>query len=196
VLFDWIYHRVTDGRPRDLNRFLGALTPDERNRCIFLDGLTKSLGASNIRNAHLIASQEVVRFIQARASHGVIPSFHSQAVAIAAYRRGFDEAAKPIIAPTNASRGVLRRILERQGIRHVIGDGYYAFVDVGPWMDSSGLEDSGAVGARLAEEHGLAVVPGIYFSRWGSRWIRFSYALPPEETEAAAERLVEALARL
>ena len=196
VLFDWIYHRVTDGRPRDLNRFLGALAPDERDRCMFLDGLTKSLGASNIRNAHLIASEEVVRFIQARASHGVIPSYHSQAVAIAAYRRGFDEAARPIIAPTNASRAVLRRVLEREGIRHVIGDGYYAFVDVGPWMDTSGLEDSGAVGARLAEDHGLAVVPGVYFSQWGARWVRFSYALPPEETEAAADRLVEALAQL
>jgi aspartate/methionine/tyrosine aminotransferase len=63
-------------------------------------------------------------------------------------------------------------------------------------MDSSGLEDSAAVGSRLAEDHGLAVVPGVYFSRWGERWIRFSYALPPEETGAAAERLVSALERL
>jgi len=126
----------------------------------------------------------------------VIPSYHSQAVAIAAYRKGFDEAAEPIIAPTNASRAVLRQVLEREGIRHVIGDGYYAFVDVGPCMDRSGLEDSGAVGARLAEDHGLAVVPGVYFSRWGARWVRFSYALPPDETGAAAERLVEALAQL
>ena len=196
VLFDWIYHRVTDGRPRDLNRFLTALEPSERNRCLFLDGLTKSLGASNIRNAHLVASEDVVRFIQARASHGVIPSFHSQAVAIAAYRAGFDRAARAIIEPTNASRRVLREVLERERIRHVIGDGYYAFVDVGPWMDRSGLEDSAAVGARLAEDHGLAVVPGMYFSHWGARWIRFSYALPPEETGAAAERLVSALSQL
>ncbi len=48
VLFDWIYHRVTDEAPHDLNAFLLALEPEERDRCIFLDGITKSLGASNI----------------------------------------------------------------------------------------------------------------------------------------------------
>ena len=48
----------------------------------------------------------------------------------------------------------------------------------------------------LAEQFGLAVVPGIYFSSFGSRWIRFSYALPPEVTGAATERLREALSSL
>lgn len=193
VLFDWIYHRVTDGEGADLNRFLRAFDPADRNRVIILDGLTKSLGASNIRNAHVIASQEVTRFIQARASHGVIPSFHSQAVAIAAYRAGFGEAARSLIGPTNASRVVLRTALESAGLRHVIGDGYYAFIDLGPWIDRLGLDDSSAAGSRLAELHGLAVVPGVYFSAAGARWIRFSYALPPEETAAAAERLIEAV---
>ncbi|HHQ47394.1 MAG TPA: pyridoxal phosphate-dependent aminotransferase [Acidobacteria bacterium] len=193
VLFDWIYHRVTDGEPHDLNAFLGALEPGERERCLFLDGLTKSLGASNIRNAHLVASERVVRFIQSRASHGVIPSFFSQAVAIAAYRMGFDRAARPIVEPTNASRRVLGRFLSGKGVRHILGKGYYAFIDVGPWIDAAGLADSAEVGSILAERHGLAVVPGVYFSVYGGRWIRFSYALPPEETEAAAERLWNAL---
>ena len=64
MFFDWIYHRVTDDEFHDLNSFLGALEPSERERCIFLDGITKSLGASNIRNAHLVASEEIIRFIQ------------------------------------------------------------------------------------------------------------------------------------
>ncbi len=113
VLFDWIYHRVTDEEPYDLNAFLGALEPAERERCIFLDGLTKSLGASNIRNAHLVASEPIVKFIQGRASHAVIPTFHSQAVAIAAYRMGFDRAAAGIIGPTNASRTDRRGLSRR-----------------------------------------------------------------------------------
>ena len=45
----------------------------------------------------------------------------------------------------------------------------------------------------LAEEHGLAVVPGVYFSPFGGEWIRFSYATPPERTIGAARRLLEGL---
>ncbi len=196
VVFDWIYHRVSDTTPHDLNLFLSYLEPGERSRCIILDGITKSLGGSNIRNAHLGASAEVVRFIQGRASHGVIPSFHSQAVAVAAYRMGFDKAAASIIEPTNRSRKVLAKILGDNGIRHIIGQGYYAFVDVGPSIDRAGLTDSGELGARLAEDFGLAVVPGVYFSKFGARWVRFSYAQQPEYTEAAGQRLIEALGSL
>jgi aspartate/methionine/tyrosine aminotransferase len=196
VLFDWIYHQVTAGEPHDLNRFLLALEPAERDRCIFLDGLTKSLGASNIRNAHLVASTDVVRFIQSRASHAVIPSYHSQAVAIAAYRMGFERAASSIIAPTNASREVMRSFIDEHGLRAILGDGYYAFLDVGPWIDRAGLADGAELGAVLAERHGLAVVPGVYFSSFGARWIRFSYALPPEVTRAATDRLWQALSSL
>lgn len=196
VLFDWIYHRVTDEEAHDLNRFLLALDPDQRERCIILDGITKSLGASNIRNAHLAASEDVIKFIQKRASHAVIPSFHSQAVAIAAYRMGFDKAAAPIVEPTNQSRKVLARFFQENDIRHILGKGYYAFVDVGPWIDSAGLKDGGELGSILAERFGLAVVPGVYFSVFGNRWIRFSYALKPSTTEAAAHRLGEALESL
>jgi aspartate aminotransferase len=193
VLFDWIYHRVTDEAPHDLNAFLLALEPEERDRCIFLDGITKSLGASNIRNAHLVASTAMVKFMQSRASHAVIPSFHSQAVAMAAYRMGFDRAAATIIEPTNASREVMRAFVRDRGIRSILGKGYYAFLDVGPWIDKAGLADGAELGAVLAERFGLAVVPGVYFSDFGARWIRFSYALPPEVTTAATERLWEAL---
>jgi aspartate/methionine/tyrosine aminotransferase len=196
VLFDWIYHRVTGGEPHDLNTLLLALSPEDRERCIILDGITKSLGASNIRNAHLVASEQVVKFIQKRASHAVIPSFHSQAVAIAAYRAGFDRAAATIIEPTNQSREVMRDFLESSGIRNILGNGYYAFLDVGPVLDRARMMDSAELGTILGERFGLAVVPGVYFSEFGSRWIRFSYALPPETTRGATERLREALSAI
>jgi aspartate/methionine/tyrosine aminotransferase len=196
VLFDWIYHRVTDEEPNDLNAFLLALEPDERDRCIFLDGITKNLGASNIRNAHLVSSKEMTKFMQSRASHAVIPSFHSQAVAIAAYRKGFKEAAAPIVEPTNASRKMMQSFVDDRGIRAILGKGYYAFLDMGPWIDRAGLADGGELGAVLAERFGLAVVPGVYFSDYGARWIRFSYALPPEVTKAATDRLWEGISSL
>jgi aspartate/methionine/tyrosine aminotransferase len=193
VLFDWIYHRVTDETPHDVNDLLIRFGPEDRARCIVLDGITKSLGASNVRNAHLLASEPVAKFIRARASHGVIPSFHSQAVAMAAYRKGFGDSAAVITKPTGESRRVLAKAVADLGIRHVLGQGYYAFLDVGPWLDRAGFADSAALGRHLAETFGLAVVPGVYFSPEGARWIRFSYALAPEVTQAAVDRLWEGL---
>ncbi len=189
VLYDWIYHYITEDAPADANALLSAFTPDERERIMILDGLTKSLGASNVRNAHLMASTKVVKFISSRASHGVIPHFHGQAVAMVAYKQGFRQAADPIIGPTNASRAIVRRFLTDHGYRFIMGDGgYYAFVNVGQWMQAANMQDSFALGAFLAEEYGVAVVPGAAFSDEGNDWIRFSYALPPEVTQATLER--------
>jgi len=193
VLYDWMYHYVSDESPMDLGRFLLAFEPDERPRLMFLDGITKSLGASNIRNCHLIASEDVIRFIVARASHTVIPSYYSMAVAIAAYEMGYAQASRGIVAPTNASRLALQAFLEEHGLRAILGKGYYAFIHVGPWLERKGLKDSEPLGQYLAEEHGLAVVPGAFFSPYGGEWIRFSYATPPEKTLGAAQRLLEGL---
>jgi aspartate aminotransferase len=199
VLFDWIYHWVTDGGPSDINTVLQAFEPEKRERLMFLDGLTKSLGASNVRSAHLVAGSKVVKHINSQASHGVVPSFYAQAVAIAAYEMGFAEAAKTIIEPTKQSRKVLRSALEQCGIPFIMGDGYYAFIDVtryienGKRPDGGTFKDSGDLGAYLGEMFGVTVVPGVYFSDAGANWVRFSYALPPETTEKAIARLFEGL---
>jgi aspartate aminotransferase len=196
VLFDWMYHYVTDESPMDLNAFLKFFTPEERKRIMFLDGITKSLGASNIRNCHLIADESVIKFIVARASHTVMPSFYSLAVAMAAYEMGFAEAAKSIIEPTNASRVVLKKLLAESGMQHIIGKGYYAFMNVGEFIQAKGWADSEPLGQYLAENHGVAIVPGAFFSPFGNDWIRFSYATPAERTEGAFKRLVEGLESL
>jgi aspartate/methionine/tyrosine aminotransferase len=193
VLFDWMYHYVTDESPMDLNSFLKFFTPEERKRIMFLDGLTKSLGASNIRNCHLIADESVIKFIVARASHTVMPSFYSLAIAMAAYEIGFGEAAKTIIEPTNASRVVLKKLLAESGMQHIIGKGYYAFMNVGEFIKAKGWADSEPLGQYLAENHGVAIVPGAFFSPFGNDWVRFSYATPAERTEGAFKRLVEGL---
>jgi aspartate/methionine/tyrosine aminotransferase len=196
VLFDWMYHYVTDESPMDLNSFLKFFTPEERKRLMFLDGLTKSLGASNIRNCHLIADESVIKFIVARASHAVMPPFYSLAVAMAAYEMGYLEAAKTIIEPTNASRVALKKLLAESGLQHIIGKGYYAFMNVGEFLQAKGWADSEPLGQYLAENHGVAIVPGAFFSPFGADWVRFSYATPVERTEGAFQRLVEGLESL
>lgn len=193
VLYDWIYHWVTDSGPSDINALLTAFTPEQRQRLIVLDGLTKSLGASNVRAAHLVAGKDVVKYITSQASHGVIPAFYSQAVSIAAYEMGFAAAAATIIEPTKESRRVLRAALEAQQVNFIMGDGYYAFIDCTPFIEASGMNDSEALLKHLGENFGLAVVPGIYFSDAGANWIRFSYALPPSVTQGAVDRLFQGL---
>ena len=196
VLFDWMYHYVTDEKPMDLNSFLRLFEPEERKRLIFLDGLTKSLGASNIRNCHLVAPEDIVKFIVARASHTVIPSYYSLAVAMAAYEIGYSEACRSIVEPTNASRAILKEFLDQHDFTYILGKGYYAFIHVGKWLKSKGWQDTEPMGQYLAEEHGLAVVPGAFFSAYGGDWIRFSYATPPHKTRGALQRLISALANL
>lgn len=196
VLFDWMYHYVTDESPNDLNAFLKFFTPEERKRLMFLDGITKSLGGSNIRNCHLLADESLIKFIVARASHSVIPPFFSLAVAMAAYEMGYAEASRTIVEPTNASRVILRKLLESSGMQYILGKGYYAFMNVGEYVRAKGWDDSEPFGQYLAEEHGVAVVPGAFFSPFGGDWIRFSYATPVERTEGAFQRLMEGLKTL
>jgi aspartate/methionine/tyrosine aminotransferase len=188
-----MYHRVTDGQPMDLNAFLARFDPAEKKRLIVMDGITKSLGASNVRGAHLIAAEDVVQFVVARASHSVLPSFFSMAVAMAAYEMGFADASKGIREPTNRSRRLLADFIAERKLRAILGQGYYAFVHVGGWLEKIGWPDSERLGQALAEEHGVAVVPGAFFSPFGGPWIRFSYATPPERTLGAARRLLEGL---
>jgi len=193
VLFDWIYHWVTDNGPSDINVILKAFSPEDREKLIFLDGLTKSLGASNVRSAHLVAGKKVVKHIVGDASHGVIPAYFAQAVAIAAYQMGFGKAAAPILEPIKQSRQVLRDYLPGTGAKYVLGDGYYTFIDCTPYIEAGGLKDSEELLTYLGEQHGIAIVAGVYFSPAAANWIRFSYALPPEETRGAVERLFEGL---
>lgn len=193
VLYDWMYHYVTDDRPMDLNSFIKAFDPEERARLMFLDGITKSLGASNVRNCHLIASEKVVKWIAARASHTVIPSYYSMAVAMAAYAMGYDKASRSIVEPTNASRRVLGQFIRDNSLTAILGQGYYAFLNVGKWLREKDMKDSEPLGQYLAEQHGVAIVPGAFFSVYGGDWVRFSYATPPDKTLGAACRLVEGL---
>jgi len=44
VLYDWMYHFVTDQGPMDLERFITAFEPSDRSRLVFLEGITRSVG--------------------------------------------------------------------------------------------------------------------------------------------------------
>ena len=60
-------------------------------------------------------------------------------------------------------------------------------------MKSKGWADSEPLGQYLAENYGVAMVPGHSSHPLGADWVRFSYATPVERTEGAFKRLVEGL---
>jgi aspartate/methionine/tyrosine aminotransferase len=87
----------------------------------------------------------------------------------------------------------LKELLLRNEFQHIIGKGYYAFVNVSEYVKAKGWADTEPLGQYLAENHGVAVVPGAFFSPFGGEWIRFSYATPVERTEGAFKRLMKGL---
>ena len=113
-----------------------------------------------------------------------------------AERAGLLKKGGTIIEPTNASRVALKKLFADNGLQHIIGKGYYAFMHVGDYIKTRGWADTELLGQYLAENHGVAVVPGAFFSPFGGEWIRFSYATPVERTEGAFGRLMEGLSSL
>ncbi|MCD4684559.1 MAG: hypothetical protein K8S97_01305, partial [Anaerolineae bacterium] len=70
------------------------------------------------------------------------------------------------------------------------GDGgYYAFIDVQTSQTAGSFADVVDLCAHLTRVYGIATVPGTAFSQEGNGWLRVSFALPPEVTRGALERL-------
>ena len=87
----------------------------------------------------------------------------------------------------------MKAFLDEHNFTSILGKGYYAFIYVGNWLRERGWVDTEPLGQYLAEEHGVAIVPGAFFSAYGGEWVRFSYATPPEKTLGAANRLLAGL---
>jgi aspartate/methionine/tyrosine aminotransferase len=142
---------------------------------------------------NLIADENVIKFMAARASHTILPTFFALAVAMAAYEMGYKTASCSIVEPTNASRKVLEALLKKSGMQYIIGKGYYAFINVSGFIKAKGWAESEPLGQYLTENFGVAIVPGSFFSPFGGDWVRFSYATPAERTEGAFKRLEKGL---
>lgn len=213
IFLDLIYQMVIDSdwmdTPRyDIERLFNDLGVMARQGVTVMDGLTKSIGASNVRHAHLFAADHAVASkLRAIASHSVLPNALGEAVAMQFY--GSDDPWQHpwrlrVSDATEKSRAFLREALPELGSPSLIGQGYYAFINVEPWIGrsvpSSGSQDGAEVRSSddialyLTEACGVAVVPGGVFCQPG--WVRFSYANEPEYTKGAFNRLKEGLARL
>ena len=194
VLFDWMYHYVTDELPMDLNTFLKQFSPDERKHLMFLDGITKSLGGSNIRNCHLIASEEVIKFTVARASHAVMPTFYSLAVAMAAYEMGY---AGGHAGYCRADQCQPQGAEIAAGLAAACNTSLARATTPSSTSATSSRPRAGRIANRWActwpRTSAWPSCPVPSSHPFGGDWIRFSYATPVERTRGAFQRLVEGL---
>jgi aspartate/methionine/tyrosine aminotransferase len=217
VFLDLMYQAVTDpevGR-YDVNRLCLDLTPEALRATCIMDGLTKSAGASNVRSANLLAGDpRMVLKIKGIATHTNTPNCLGEAASLDVY--GADEPdAHPwirrVTVPTSQSRKIVRARFSELGYRFICDQGYYAFLNVHPWLGrripggmevrdaATGLvEDSirnvETLKSFLTTRCGLAIIHGSVFNQ--PHFIRFSYANAPEYTAASIDRLAQSLSLL
>lgn len=208
ILVDLMYQLVIDDDVSLYNwaEILGSLSKEDRACVTLLDGLTKKVGASNVRMAHLVCGDpNFAKTIQGIASHTVLPNALGEACALEVYSSPDVRNhpwVKRITDRTSQSRSIFRREMIARGYNFIADQGYYAFVDVTQWLDrglrpdqffngalantTTRIETVKDLGSYLACEHGIAVVPGTPFLQ--PNFIRFSYAQDPATTIAAIER--------
>jgi aspartate/methionine/tyrosine aminotransferase len=196
ILLDLMYQLILDqGVERyDIASLFKTLTPQARACVTILDGLTKSVGASNIRHAHLLCgSLSVAKAIAAISSHTVLTPVTAEALAFELYRQ--DDASqhlwvRRVVEPTQQSRRLFREQMSLWGYQFVADQGYYAFVRVAPWLRDK-MTTVSSLPQHLTSEQGLAIIPGSVFHQ--PEFIRFSLANTPEVTLGAMHRLHRAL---
>lgn len=217
VLVDLMYQTVTDPDVGMYNiaSLLSSLSKEEREAVFFLDGLTKSIGGSNLRNCHLVCgSMTHSTLLKGLATHSVLPNALGEAAALAVYGSE-DPLAHPwvqrVVVPTAQSRAYLREALPAKGFRYIMGQGYYAFINVWPWLgkripneqtiidpfdgtQTNELRTSAHIKSYLAQKKGVAIIHGSVFRQ--PDFIRFSYANTPAYVQASLERMEEGLQEL
>ena len=214
ILLDFMYQAVTDPDIPlyDTNALLHQLTAEERKAIFILDGLTKSVGGSNLRNCHLVfGNKDHASKLKGLATHSVLPNALGEAAALEVYGSPQPTAhrwVQKVVIPTAKSRAIVRQELTERGFRFIMGQGYYAFINIWPWLQKRIPEDliftDNVTGQRidtiqtvnhlksyLAQKWGLAIIPGAFFHQ--PNFIRFSYANAPDYTLGSIIRLQQGL---
>ena len=217
VFLDLMYQAVTDpevGR-YDVNSLYQSLSAKARGKVCFMDGLTKSAGASNLRNAHLVVgAKNYIHKIKGIATHTVIPNAIGEAAALEVYSKPEPTEhpwIKQVSVPTSESRKIVQKKFRELDYKFIAHQGYYAFLNIWPWLGKRIPDHKKMINSKTGEhiqsidsvvtlesylttKCGLAIIHGTVFKQ--PHFIRFSYANLPEYTEASIIRLHESLKEL
>ena len=216
IFVDLIYQVITDPEVGcyDVNKLYNALSKEAKQSVVFMDGLTKAAGGSNLRNAHMVVGNDHwVHLLKGLATHTVFPNALGEAAALEIYgqENPIDHPwVKRVTGPTAKSRAFVRERFQKLGYKFICDQGYYAFINIWPYLrkeipegitiaDGQGgqknrIDTAEDLKTYLTTKCGVAIIHGTIFKQ--PHFIRFSYANDPVYTESAIQRLHDSVTAL
>ena len=188
ILTDEIYRRfLYEGEFASVTSF-----PGMRDRCIILDGFSKTYAMTGWRIGFGVMPLELVEPISRLSTNSVSCTASFTQMAVLEAMDGPQEDAHAIVAEFKHRRDVIVEGLNRiPGVRCPTPKGaFYAFPSVeGTGMTSRQFADG------LLEEEGVACLAGESFGEYGNGCVRFSFANSAENIERALERMQRFVAK-
>lgn len=181
MISDEIYHGITYGRKAATARAFG-------NPSIVINSFSKYYSMTGWRLGWMIVPEDIFRAVECLAQNLFIsPPSLSQFAGVAAFDCA-DELDRNV-ARYAANRALLLAELPKAGFGRLapVDGAFYIYADVGDRTN-----DSVSYCARILDETGVAVTPGLDFDPdRGHRFIRFSFAESTETIAAAASALID-----
>jgi aspartate/methionine/tyrosine aminotransferase len=179
LISDEIYHGLNYDSPI-------ASAAQFSDSAIVVNSFSKYFSMTGWRIGWLVLPPDLTRPVECLAQNFFISApYISQVAAEAAF--DCHQELQGNIARYRRSRDHLLAALPAAGFSRLspAEGAFYLFADI-----SERSNDSAAFCARMLQEAGVAVSPGVDFDRTrGSRFVRFSYCGPEADMRAAAERL-------
>ncbi|HEY1411829.1 MAG TPA: aminotransferase class I/II-fold pyridoxal phosphate-dependent enzyme [Rhodopila sp.] len=181
LISDEIYHGLNYDSPV-------ASAAQFSDSAIVVNSFSKYFSMTGWRIGWLVLPPDLTRPVECLAQNMFICA---PAIAQIAAEAAFDchDELQANIARYRRSRDHLLTALPAAGFTRLspAEGAFYLFADI-----SDRTNDSAAFCARMLQEAGVAVSPGVDFDRTrGNRFVRFSYCGPEEDMKQAAERLKE-----
>ncbi|MBI4467441.1 MAG: pyridoxal phosphate-dependent aminotransferase [Acidobacteria bacterium] len=185
LLSDECYsHFVYDGAP-----FSIANLPDSKPYVIVAGSLSKTFSMTGWRLGYTLAPMPLVQAMLRLQSHSTSnPTSIAQKAGLAALRGPMDSVRTMLAEYARRRARVITGLNAIPGLRCAEPQGaFYAYPNVGAWMQARGVKTATEVARRLLEEVKVAVVPGEAFGT--GEHFRLSYATSMERIEEGLRRL-------
>ncbi len=188
ILTDEIYSRfLYEGEFASVTSF-----PGMRDRCIILDGFSKTYAMTGWRIGYGVMPLELVEPVSRLSTNSVSCTASFTQMAVLEAMKGPQEDAYAMVAEFKKRRDIIVDGLNRiPGIRCPMPTGaFYVFPSVeGTGMTSRAFSDG------LLEDEGVAGLAGESFGEFGDGCVRFSFANSAENIERALERIERFVAK-
>ncbi|WP_456474761.1 aminotransferase class I/II-fold pyridoxal phosphate-dependent enzyme [Candidatus Pyrohabitans sp.] len=187
VISDEIYDRLTyEGRHVPFASLNGV-----QERCVYLNGFSKSYAMTGWRIGYAMGSEEVIEAMMKIHQYAMLCApIMSQKAALEALRRG-NNAVEEMKQEYNRRRRLIVKRLREAGLECFEPKGaFYVF----PSIVSTGMS-SEEFAERLLTQERVAVVPGNVFGEGGEGHVRMAYAASLRDINEAMDRVERFLSR-